>query len=676
MMIKKLAQYLCLAIIWANVACSSNKTNEPEEFDVVVYGANSAGIIAAYTAKTMGKSVILIEPTTHLGGLTTGGLGYTDIGNKYAVTGLSRDFYRRLGAHYGKFEQWIFEPSVAKKTFQEYLDRAGIEVHFDYRVIASEKENGYIKKIELEQSSNPSLNTNWKVAGKMFIDATYEGDLMALSGVNYTIGREANNHYNETYNGVQLMRGHQFPDGIDPYKIPGDPSSGLLWGISEGNLEPDGTGDDKIQAYNYRICLTNDPGNRVEISEPKGYDPSMFDLLVRLFEAQPNSRSLNNYFIWSHMPNNKTDINNRGGFSTDMIGMNYEYAEADFKRRKEIIDKHTHYTKSLLYFYKTDPRVPKEIQQQIQEWGYPKDEYVDSDHWSPQLYVREVRRMVGEYVMTEANCVGDEVVEDGVGMAAYTMDSHNIQRIVIEKDGKKMVKNEGNVEIGGFGPYPIAYRSIIPKTEDAKNLFVPAAMSATHIAFGSIRMEPVFMVLGQSAAVAACMAIDEGKTVQEVNVRALQKELKENPLADGSIAEILVDNDVGNNVTVIGDWERVNSGGYGPSYLRDASKGAGQKSVRFSPAIQNDAQYDVYVYFSRTKEASSQTSIELFDGKKKQEITVREEDIRVEGQTSGEWVHLGKYEMAPGQDVYVEINNKKADGAVVADAVLFVPKNK
>ncbi|MDO8966299.1 FAD-dependent oxidoreductase [Algoriphagus sp.] len=673
---KKLLPFLCLSILWATLACSPNGENEPEQFDVVVYGANSAGIIAAYTAKTMGKSVILIEPTAHLGGLTTGGLGYTDIGNKYAVTGLSRDFYRRLGNHYGKFEQWIFEPSVAQKTFQEYLDRAGIEVYYDYRVIASEKKDGYIREIELEQSSNPSLKTNWKVAGKMFIDATYEGDLMALSGVSYTIGREANEKYSETYNGVQLMKGHQFPDGIDPYKTPGDPSSGLLWGISDGKLEPDGTGDDKIQAYNYRICLTNDPGNRVEITKPEGYDHSMFDFLVRLFEAQPNSKNLNNYFIWSQMPNNKTDINNRGGFSTDMIGMNYEYPEADYRRRKEIIDEHTHYTKSLLYFYKTDPRVPKEIQEQIQEWGYPKDEYTDNGHWSPQLYVREVRRMVGEYVMTQANCVGDEVVEDGVGMAAYTMDSHNIQRIVIEKDGKTMVKNEGNVEIGGFGPYPIAYRSIIPKAEDAKNLFVPAAMSASHIAFGSIRMEPVFMVLGQSSAVAACLAIDEGKTVQEVNVAALQKELKENPLADGSIAEILVDNDSWEGVKVTGDWERVSSGGYGPSYLRDASKGASQKSARFSPSIQNDSQYDVYVYFSRTKEASSRTLIELFDGKEKREIMVREEDIRVEGQTSGEWVHLGQFAFKAGTGPYVEISNKKADGVVVADAVLFVPKNK
>lgn len=661
---------LICALAFLTFSCSQKE--DPPIYDVVVYGANSAGVIAAYTAKTMGKSVLLIEPTNHLGGLTTGGLGYTDIGNKFAVTGLSRDFYRRLGEHYGKFEQWIFEPSVAKKTFQEYLDKAGIEVQYGLRIIGVEKSDGRIQSIELENSFNPSSSTNQQVGGKVFIDATYEGDLMAKAGVSYAIGREPNSQYGETYNGVQLMTGHQFPDGIDPYVVPGDPSSGLLWGISDGELKPDGTGDDKIQAYNYRICLTNDPANRIEITKPEGYDPSMFDLLVRLFEAQPGNRSLGNYFIWSRMPNNKTDINNRGGFSTDMIGMNHNYPEGSYEERQEIIDAHTHYTKSLLYFYKTDPRVPQELQSAIQEWGYPKDEYTDTDNWSPQLYVREVRRMVGEYVMTQANCVGEEVVEDGVGMAAYTMDSHNIQRIVIEKDGKKMVKNEGNVEIGGFGPYPIAYRSLIPKMAEVQNLFVPAALSATHIAFGSIRMEPVFMVLGQSSAVAASMAIDGDLAVQDIDVVALQRELRENPLADGSTAEILVDND-DEGVEIQGDWERVTRGGYGPSFLRELSKGQQPASVKYVPAIQDEGEYEVLVYFSRTADETQQTQVLVSDGKAESSLTIKESDIRVEGQTSGEWVSIGTYTLSPGKDSHVTVTNQGADGVVVADAVLWVP---
>lgn len=663
---------LKLICLLAFLSFSCSQKEGPPTYEVVVYGANSAGVIAAYTAKTMGKSVLLIEPTNHLGGLTTGGLGYTDIGNKFAVTGLSRDFYRRLGEHYGKFEQWIFEPSVAKKTFQEYLDKAGIEVQYGLRIIGVEKSDGRIQSIELENSFNPSSSTNQQVGGKVFIDATYEGDLMAKAGVSYAIGREPNSQYEETYNGVQLMTGHQFPDGIDPYVVPGDPSSGLLWGISDGELKPDGTGDDKIQAYNYRICLTNDPANRIEITEPEGYDPPMFDLLVRLFEAQPGNRSLGNYFIWSRMPNNKTDINNRGGFSTDMIGMNHNYPEGSYEERQEIIDAHTHYTKSLLYFYKTDPRVPQELQSAIQEWGYPKDEYTDTDNWSPQLYVREVRRMVGEYVMTQANCVGEEVVEDGVGMAAYTMDSHNIQRIVIEKDGKKMVKNEGNVEIGGFGPYPIAYRSLIPNRAEVQNLFVPAALSATHIAFGSIRMEPVFMVLGQSSAVAASMAIDGDLAVQDIDVVALQRELRENPLADGSTAEILVDNDDA-GVEIQGDWERVTRGGYGPSFLRELSKGQQPASVKYVPAIQDEGEYEVLVYFSRTADETQQTQVLVSDGKAESSLTIKESDIRVEGQTSGEWVSIGTYTLSPGKDSHVTVTNQGADGVVVADAVLWVP---
>ncbi|GEO20536.1 xanthan lyase [Cyclobacterium qasimii] len=652
-------------------SCSGSEKAEEKTYDVVVYGATSSGIIAAYTAKTMGKSVLLIEPSQHLGGLTTGGLGYTDIGNKFAVTGLSRDFYRKLGNHYGKFEQWIFEPSVAKATFQEYLDRAGITVQYGFRIQNAENKDGWINKITLENSNNPSEPLR-EVSGKMFIDGTYEGDLMAKAGVSYDIGREANDKYGETFNGVQLMNGHQFPDGIDPYKTPGDPSSGLLWGISDGVLAEDGTEDDKIQAYNYRICLTNDPSNRIEITKPEGYDPSMFDLLVRLFEAQPEKRSLGQYFIWSKMPNSKTDINNRGGFSTDMIGANHEYPEGSYEKRKEIIDAHTLYTQSLLYFYKTDPRVPKELQDAIQEWGYPKDEYVDTENWTPQLYVREVRRMVGEYVMTQANCVGDKVVEDGVGMAAYTMDSHNIQRVVLEKDGKKMVKNEGNVEEGGFGPYPIAYRSIIPKASEAKNLFVPVALSASHIAYGSIRMEPVFMVLGQSAAVAASLALDEGQSVQEVSIQKLQGELRSNPLADGSTAEILVDND-DEGVVVTGDWGVQNRHGYGPTLLKNAGKDNSINTVRFSPKVVENGKYDIYVYFSGTEDASSQTKIIISDGNAEKEVVVKESDIRVEGQTRGEWVNVGAHTLEVGTNPFVTVSTEGADGAVVADAVLWVP---
>src|SRR5690606_29913944 len=331
-------------------------------------------------------------------------------------------------------------------------------------------------------------------------------------GVNYFVGREANSVYGERYNGVQLLEGHQFPDGVDPYVVPGDPGSGLLWGISDAQLAERGSGDKLVQAYNFRICLTNDPDNQVPITRPEEYDSTRYELLVRLFAAQPDKRNINDYFIWSLMPNGKADLNNRVALSRGMLRYSHSYAEASYAEREAIEKAHPGHTRGLLYFHTSDPRVPRELQDEVKRWGYPKDEYVDTDHWSPQLYVREARRMIGEYVMTQANCVGEEVVDDPVGLAAYTMDSHNCQRIVV--DGQ--VKNEGNVEVGGFPPYPISYRAIIAKKAEASNLFVPVCLSASHIAFGSIRMEPVFMVLGQSAAIAASLAIDHNVPVQDV----------------------------------------------------------------------------------------------------------------------------------------------------------------
>ena len=650
---------LCLTA----VLCSSCKTSE--EIDICIYGGTSAGVIAAYTAVKSGKNVILIEPGQRLGGLSSGGLGQTDIGNKYAITGLARDFYRRLGKHYGKFEQWIFEPKVAESLFLDYVKRAGIPVVYNTRLKSVTKENGRISGVILENSVDSSASPQQTIEAKMYIDCTYEGDLMAMAGVSYAIGREDNKDYNETVNGVQLMRGHQFPDGIDPYNTPKDSESGLLWGISDQNLEPNGTGDKKIQAYNYRICLTSDPDNMAPITRPEGYDSTRYELLVRLMAAQPERKELRNYFIWSRMPNNKTDINNYGGFSTDMIGCNYGYPEGTYEEREKIIKSHEVYTKGLLYFFGHDARVSEELRTAMLKWGYPKDEYVEYDHWTPQLYIREARRMIGEYVMTQANCQGKEVVTDGVGMAAYTMDSHNCQRIVI--DGQ--VKNEGNVEVGGFGPYPISYRSIIPKQSECKNLFVPVCLSATHIAFGSIRMEPVFMVLGQSAAVAACMAIDGKKDVQHVDVQKLQKKLLENPLADGSIFEVLVDSNDKDHTQITGSWDTGDDGCYGPDML--LSKDGG--SVKFIPDIPRTGNYKVYSYVPKLNNLAQTITIAIYDGTNTVEQMIKTSDIVVEGQTSGEWVSLGTYSLSKENNGHAEIF-ASGSGTVPADAVIWIPE--
>jgi hypothetical protein len=469
---------------------------------------------------------------------------------------------------------------------------------------------------------------------------------------------------------VQVREKHQFTDGIDPYKIKGDSTSGLLWGISPEPLAPQGSGDKKVQAYNFRICLTKKPENRIEITKPSTYDPATYELFVRYLEKRKAKNLNDNVLKMDYMPNQKTDINNNGPFSTDMIGMNYNYPEADYATREKIMKDHENYIKGLLYFIGHDERVPQHLRTEMLQWGYPKDEYTDNGNWSPQMYVREARRMIGDYVMTQANCEGKEVVQDGVGMAAYTMDSHNTQRVVING----MVKNEGDVQVGGFGPYPIAYRSLIPKANECKNLLVPVCMSATHIAYGSIRMEPVFMVLGQSSAVAAVLAINSNKPVQQVDIKKLQIILADNPLADGSTAEILVDNDDKKHTIIKGDWTTEKKGGYGPSLLMDDAKSGKVKSIQFIAEVKKSGAYIVYMYFPKLPNATSKTIITTFDGRKKKELTVAEKDIRVEGQTSGEWVSLGTILLSKGKKGYIEISTKGADGIVVADAVLFVPK--
>lgn len=633
-----------------------------EKVDVCVYGGTSAGVIAAYTAKMMGRSVLLIEPGKHLGGLSSGGLGYTDIGNKYAIRGLSLDFYRRIGKHYGKFEQWIFEPHVAESLFQDYINRAKVKVLYNQRITGATKVQGRITNIQLENGV--------EVEAKMYIDCTYEGDLMAKAGVSFTVGREANSQYGETYNGVQLQDGHQFPNGIDPYKTPGNPASGLLWGISAATLQATGSGDTCVQAYNYRICLTNDPANMVPITQPANYDPARYELLARLIKSQPKKVTFNDYFIVSRMPNNKTDINNRNGFSTDMIGANYAYPNADYATRAKIIQQHEDYTKGLLYFFISDPRVPEPLRTSIGKWGYPKDEYTDNGNWSPQLYIREARRMVGQYVMTQANCTGKEVVKDGVGMAAYTMDSHNTQRLVVNG----MVKNEGNVEVGGFPPYPVGYSALIPKAADCSNLLVPVCLSATHIAYGSIRMEPVFMALAQATAIAADLAITNKQTVQQVNADKIREILQKNALANGAQPDLLIDNRDSLVVTKQGAWKKTGSGSYGPDMLIVDSGATDVRTVQFKANGLKAGKYNAYIYYPHLKKNAAVTTIKVMNGGEEKTVLIKKADVMVEGQTSGEWVSIGAYTLKKGNTPVVEFSNKNADGTVVADAVLWVPE--
>ncbi len=529
---------LLFAVSFSFLSCNK----DPLSADVIIYGGTSAAIISAVETIQSGKSVIIVCPDKHLGGLTSGGLGFTDSGNTNSIGGLSREFYHRVWLHYNdsaawKWQKhseygnkgqgtvamdgesrtmWIFEPHVAEKIFEDLISENNIPVYRDEWL---DRETG----VEVVNNRIVSLTTlsGKKFKGKMFIDATYEGDLMAAASVSYTVGREPCSQYNEEWNGVQAgvyHHGHYFKTPIDPYVIPGDPSSGLLPYISDEPVQPNCTGDDKIQAYCFRLCMSNHPENRVPFEEPEGYDPADYELLARIFES-----GWNEWFAkYDIIPNRKTDTNNHGPFSSDHIGMNYDYPEASYERRKEIIQDHTNYQKGLLYFVSTDERVPREVRDRMQNWGLAKDEFTDNGNWPHQLYIREARRMVGAYVTTENEVLGKVDVPNPIGMGSYTMDSHNIQRYVTAEGN---VQNEGDVGVHPKKPYQIAYGSIVPQKGECENLLVPVCLSSSHIAFGSIRMEPVFMILGQSAAAAAVIAIDNKINVQDVPYGQLEQVL-------------------------------------------------------------------------------------------------------------------------------------------------------
>lgn len=645
-------------------SCSTDKI-----YDVCIYGGTSSAVVAAYSSALQDMDVVLVSPDSRLGGMTSGGLGYTDIGNKQVVSGIARQFYRQVGKVYGRLEQWIFEPSVAERIFENYASNQRIKLYRPYYLDRVNKKGNRISSLKFVSKDDPLT-----IRARFYIDCTYEGDLMAKSGVSYVVGRESNAQYSETYDGVQMMSGHQFPDGIDPYVREGHPESGLLWGISEGKELPNGTPDSLVQAYNFRICLTDSAENMIPISKPADYDPSRYELLLRLIKAQKDKRALNDYFIWTKMPNRKTDINNRGGFSTDMIGMNYAYPNADYAERQRIIATHRNYTQGLLYFIGHDERVPEEMREEMLRWGYPKDEFVESGNWTPQLYVRESRRMVGEYVITQQDCEGKRNVEDGVGLAAYNMDSHNCRRIVVHKDGRDMVKNEGNVEIPGGIPYPISYRSLIPKRDECTNLIVPVCLSSSHIAYGSIRMEPVFMVLGQSASIAIKLARDKGIDLQDVDAKKIQEIMTADPYLGSAEPDIVIDDD-SPLVSFDGQWKKtISRTGYGPSCLSCSEVGESSVEYKFPEGLSGT--YDLYAYQQSNPALNNLYEYSIDDGNKISRTIFDVSEMRVQGQTSGEWLKIGTYSFSSGSEasMRVKVNVSEHGKKAVSDAIMLIKR--
>lgn len=679
----------CLFVLSPLVATA----DEPSRHDVVIYGGTSGGVTAAVQAAKLGKSVVIIEWSKHLGGLTSGGLGATDIGNKGAIGGLSRDFYRRIRKYYAKpeawkqetFEQyvsgkkgrfdpnedtmWTFEPRVAERIFREMLEELAIPVIHGERL---DLKNGV--KMEGNKIASITMESGRSFQGKIYIDATYEGDLLAKAGVKYHVGREANKTYDETLNGVHFdNKNHQFKVKVDPYVKPGDSSSGLLPGVHGDSPGVDGDGDAKVQAYNFRMCLTNDPENLVPFTKPDGYDPLRYELALRTIEAGQ----------WDGlgapvgMPNKKTDTNNRGAFSSDNIGLNYDYPDGDYVTRAKIWAEHIQYQLGWCYFLANDPRVPEKIRNEVNRWGLAKDEFVDTNHWPNQLYVREARRMIGAYVMTEHNCRGTVAVDDAVGLAAYTMDSHNVQRYV--KDGYAM--NEGNVEVGGFSPYAISYKSIIPKQEECGNLLVPVCLSATHIAYGSIRMEPVFMVLGQSAATAAAFAIDANTDVQSVDYAKLRERL----LADAQILEWTGPKKASGAAaaklpgTVVDDVDAQLSGEWtagatipgfvGKGYQHDHDLNKGRLRAVFQVPVKEAGRYEVRVSYPPQENRATNVPVTVLAADGEHRFTVNQ---KRPPEIDGLFHKLDVLSLAAGTAT-VTIETIGTDGHVVVDAVQIVP---
>jgi hypothetical protein len=671
-----------------------------ETYDVVVYGGTSAGVIAAVQAKKMGKSVVVVGPDVHLGGLSSGGLGYTDTGNKAVIGGLARNFYHRVWVEYQKPEtwkwqqtaefgnkgqgtvamdkdertMWIFEPSVAEKVFEDYVKDFGLTVLRDEwldRAKGVRLADGRIAEI--------TMLSGKKFAGKMFIDATYEGDLLAAAGVSYHVGREANSAYGEEWNGNQvgiLHHGHHFgavKKPISAYKVPGDSSSGLLPRISPEPPGVRGEGDKRVQAYCYRWCATDHPDNRIPFPKPANYDASQYELLGRVLDAGWRQT----FHKFDLLPNRKTDTNNHGPFSFDNIGMNYDYPEASYERRKEILAEHRTYQQGLLWFLANDPRVPADVREEASRWGLPKDEFKDNGHWPHQIYVREARRMVGAFVMTENELTKKKPTPDSVGMGSYTIDSHNVRRYVTPEGN---VQNEGDIGVP-ISPYSIAYGALVPKRGEIANLFAPVACSATHIAYGSIRMEPVFMILGQSAATAAALAIDGNLAVQDVPYAALRARLladgqvlehessKEKPKGHGSakpassLPGVTVDDD---EALLRGDWKQssANGGFVGSGYRHDDKGAAGAASADFIGKLPAAGTYAVSltVVPNANRSRDALVRIEHADG-----VAEVRADLTGKGSKDG-LLPLGAYRF-PAGPAKVTVSNSGAKGYVLVDAV-------
>jgi FAD dependent oxidoreductase len=673
-----LAFLFVVANTWSSMAAEPQKV----EAEVVVYGATAGGFAAAVAVAREGKKVVIVEPGKHVGGMVSGGLGATDFGNRSAIGGISREFFRRVLAHYTETygpsspqvkdssDGFLFEPHVAEAIFRKMLEEAKVEVVYDSLLEEVVKDGARIVAIKTSHGH--------EFAGPMFIDASYEGDLMARAGVKYVIGREGVDQYGESIAGVQKHSpAHQWPVPVPALGFDGKP----LPCIQPNQPGAPGSGDAKTQAYNYRLCMTDRKENQVPFPRPEGYDPARYELLFRYIARKPNLK-VGQLMNPVRVPNGKTDTNNNGPFSTDHIGGNWDFPNADPATREKIRLDHIAYVQGFLYFLANDPRVPQPLHNEMATWGLAKDEFLDTDQWPHQLYVRESRRMLGPYFMTQNDIMEDRKKDDSVGLGSYNTDSHHVQRIV-QDDGN--VLNEGDFQVR-VRPYAIPYRSLIPKPAECSNLLVPVCMSASHVAYGTIRMEPVYMILGHASGVAASLAIDQKVPVQALQVENLKaKLLEQNSILDpdklpvskrvvsgaldpSKMAGVVIDD---SGASKEGDWSPSASSTpfVGEGYLHEGGKADGKARIRYTPKLAKAGKYEVRVYFTPHQNRATNTPVTIHGAESEQTVRI---DQRKPTKDNAPIV-LGVFPFDEGTAGWVEIRNDATDGFVIADAVQFVP---
>jgi hypothetical protein len=667
-----LKRFCFLCMVFPVVALAQPR-NKPK---VIVYGATAGGVMAAVAAAREGASVQLVEPGQHLGGMLTGGLSHTDYGDRAVIGGLALEFYERVAKAYGKpLYFWRGpEPRLGEKILGDWLKEYRVAVLFGQRVLEVEKEGRQIRRIRL--LSGQSL------VADVFIDATYEGDLMARAGVSYAIGRESIAQYGESWAGRQPI----YPDGHN-FRLPVSPfvngkNGALLPLINPRRQVGFGEADSAVQAYCFRLIMTNVPENRVPITKPEGYDSARYELLRRYVKIRKPQTLGETGVIgpWVNLPNGKAEINSGGPISTNLYdGSNWAYPDADYPQRDRIWQDHLGYTQGLLYFVANDPSLPENIHREAREWGLAKDEFADTGHWPHQLYVRVARRMVGEYVMTQHDLQRDTTKYDGIGMGSYNIDVRHVQRtfqwISRFPELRGETFNEGYLSIP-VAPYEIPYRALLPKYDQCTNLLVPVCVSSSNLAYASIRMEPQYMILGHAAGVAAALAGKQRVPVQHVDIAGLRQKLmaqrqvlslEGNP--NGVFAQgnaVVVDDDMSRWVTREGYWAMSEDPRAGRHAITFMHAGRAEPAhFTYQPPLPRDGLYHVYGWWPSGKDFATNTRLTIrhAEGTKTLPLNQRE--------TGGNWVPLGSYRFRQGREGSLTLSNAGADGTVAADAFKF-----